>query len=218
MELKLVNENKLQVALTLEDMMNFGITCSEMDYDNTNTKRVFWDILDKAKRQTGFDVSKEQITIKVQDNKNEGCLIIVTKKSDPYTYEKKYRKTLYSSSKRKRLLYVFESSENLVTACKQLMNINFDAKSDIYADEEKYYLYLEDTRDIQNIDFLSEYGFLVNHPMLAFYLDEHAKTIVQNDGVKVFANLYNKNNNIIIEDKDKEREKEKIEESKLIKV
>jgi len=64
MELRLVNENKLKIILTNEDMALLDITYEEMDYnDDLGTRRVLWEILDQAKRQTGFDAGKEKLYI-----------------------------------------------------------------------------------------------------------------------------------------------------------
>ena len=192
MEFKLVNENKLKIVLTSEDMASMDITCEEMNYDDTNTKRVFWEIFDKAKRQTGFDAAADKTLIQVHDKKSDGCLIFVTKvgtqKGDPYTYEKRYRK-LYTGVKKKRLLYMFDNSETLFELCKQLEVIGYSSKSDIFADNEKYYLYIEDNRE-QVLDLIGEYGCLINNPFFSFYLDEHAKKILSSDAVKTFAGIY----------------------------
>ena len=198
MELKLLNENRLKITLTNEDMALMDITYEEMDYDeDINTKRVVWEILDKAKRQTGFDASgPDDLYINVRPDKNGGCLIYVTKENQsqkssfyPYTYEKKYKSKLYTGVKKKRFLYVFENSEVLLEICRQLSRLGYNGKSDIFADEKKYYLYIEDNRE-SSLDVISEYGVLINNPFFSFYLDEHTKKIIASDGVKKFAEIF----------------------------
>lgn len=194
MELKLLNENKLKIVLTNEDMAEMDITYEDMDYKGSaHTRRVLWEILDKAKRQTGFDVGSDSVEFFVQ-GKNDGCLIYVTKK-DPYiqkeqypTYAKSYKK-LYTGIKKKRLIYMFESSETLLEACRQLVLVGYGGKSDIFADGEKYYLYIEDNRE-QCLDIISEYGFLINNPYFGFSLDEHAKKILSADAIQTFAGIF----------------------------
>jgi negative regulator of genetic competence, sporulation and motility len=197
-ELKLVSENKLKITLTNEDMAALDITFEDMNYeDNTYTRRVLWEILDKAKRQTGFDAASDKILVQVQEKKNDGCLIFVTKVSALKTeqqypaYAKSYKK-VYTGIKKKRLLYVFESSETLHEACRQLMLVGYGGKSDIFVSTEdiiRYYLYIEDNRE-QCLDMISEYGFLINNPLFSFYLDEHAKKILAADAVQAFAEIF----------------------------
>ena len=195
MELKLISENKLKITLTNEDMAALDITYEDMNYyGDTSTKRVLWEILDKAKRQTGFDAASGGVVIQVQEKKNEGVLIFVTKtesqKSEQYpTYAKSYRKNYIPGTKKKRLLYMFESSDHLFEACRQLMIVGYGGKSDIFADDDKYYLYIEDNRE-QCLDMISEYGFFINNPFFSFYLDEHAKKIISADAVQTFAGIF----------------------------
>ena len=192
MEYKLVNENKLKIILTNEDMALLDITPEEMDYDNTGTKRIFWEILDKAKHQIGFDAGSEKLFVQVYPDKNGGCLMYVTKdvqKGNPYTYEKKYKSKLYTGVKKKRVLYMFENSETLFEACEQLNLTGYTGKSDIFADDSKYYLYIEDNRE-QSVELVSEYGVLINNPLFGFYLDEHTKKIISSDAVKIFSEIF----------------------------
>ena len=189
MELKLLSENKLRIVLTNEDMAEMEITYEDMNYNSTHTRRVVWEILDKAKRQTGFDAASDQISIQVHEKENNGCLILVTKTGDQHpAYVKSYKK-LYTSAKKKRLIYMFENLDNLHEACRQLILIGYSGKSDIFADSEKYYLYIENNRE-QCLDMISEYGFLINNPFFSFSLGEHAKKILSSDAVQTFASIF----------------------------
>jgi len=198
MELRLVNENKLKITLTNEDMALLDITYEEMDYpDDLGTRRVLWEILDQAKRQIGFDAGKEKLYVQVHPDKGGGCFMYVTKvdearsygRSEPQIYEKKYRTKLYTGVKKKRILYMFDNSENLLEACNQLNIIGYSGKSDIFADKSKYYLYIEDNRE-PALELVSEYGILINNPYFGFYLDEHTKKIMASDAVKKFSEVF----------------------------
>lgn len=188
MEFKIVNENKLKIILTNEDMASMDITYEEMEDKDTNTKRVLWEIFDKAKRVTGFDAAADNTYVQMYDRKSDGCLIFVTKLNQQNTYEKRYKK-LYTGIKKRRLLYMFDNSETLSEVCKQLMFIGYNGKSDIFANNEKYFLYIEDNRE-QALDLISEYGCLINNPFFSFYLDEHAKKILSSDAVQVFSKIF----------------------------
>jgi len=192
MEYKLVSENKLKIILTNEDMAMLDITPEEMDYDNTGTKRIFWDILDKAKHQIGFDAGSEKLFVQVYPGKDGGCLMYVTKdgqKGNPYVYEKKYKPKIFTGVKKKRLLYMFENSETLFEVCEQLSLIGYNGKSDLYADNNKYYLYIDDNRE-QALELISEYGTLINNPYFSFYLEEHTKKLIASDAVKIFSGIF----------------------------
>jgi len=199
-----LNENKLKITLTNEDMASMDITFEEMDYDeDIGTKRVVWELLDAAKRQFGFYAAgSEKLYIKVHPAQNGGCFIYVTKDSQTQktqpsssssssynTYEKKYRTKLYTGIKKKRFLYVFENSENLLCACIKLNETGYNGKSDIFADGRKYYLYIEENTEYA-LDLISEYGVLINNPYFCFCLDEHTKKILSSDAIKKFAGIF----------------------------
>ena len=208
MELRLVNENKLKITLTDEDMALFDITFEEMDYDeDIGTRSIFWEILDEAKRMTGFeyDPGSEKLYVQVHSDKGGGCFMYVTKKGsqvqaqthtqkrDPYTYEKKYKSKLYTSVKKKRVLYMFDNSETLLEACSQLNRMGYNGRSDLFADDERYYLYIEDNAAGDKhsaVDLLGEYGVLINNPYFGFYLDEHTKKILSPNAVKMFSEAF----------------------------
>jgi len=190
-----MSANKLKITLTNEDMAALDITFEDMNYNhNTSAKRVIWEILDRAKRQTGFDAASDQILIQALEGEDNGCLIFVTKtgaqKPEPLYpgYTKGYKKS-YAGIKKKRLLYMFDNSENLLEICRQLICAGYGGRSDIFADNNKFYLYIEDNRE-QYLDMISEYGSVINNPFFSFYLDEHAKKLISSDAVQTFTEIF----------------------------
>ncbi|MHC1696151.1 MAG: adaptor protein MecA [Eubacteriales bacterium] len=195
MELVLISDNKLKIILTDEDMSTLDISCDTIDYDNTSTRRAFWELLDKAKQQTGFDAASDKVLVQVYPDKNGGCSMYVTKmtgiKNEPYDYEKKYKTRLYTTAKEKksRIIFRFPDSEALCSACKQLALHGYEGDSDVYASRRSYYLYIEDTKP-SRVPLVSEYATLVHNPFFAYYLTEHSKHICKGNAVDVFGSLY----------------------------
>ncbi|MEE0968457.1 MAG: adaptor protein MecA [Clostridia bacterium] len=79
MELIVISDSKLKIMLTGEDMRQYSIDCSTLDYENTQTRRAFWSILDEAKHRTGFDAASEKVFVQVYPSKGGGCEMYVTK-------------------------------------------------------------------------------------------------------------------------------------------
>lgn len=197
MEIKLVNENKLKIVLTTEDMEELDITCEEMDSDDTGTRRILWKLLDEAKHLTGFDAASDKIFVKAYPDKTGGCMMYVTKgeintvSHTAQTYEKKYKSKLYTAAKKKRLIFYFENSETLLMACRQLYKFDYNGKSDIFSNSGSggYYLYIEDNKE-QFLERIGEYGTPINNPFFGFYLFEHTTKIIEDDAVRIFANVF----------------------------
>jgi len=199
MELRLVNQNKIKITLTSEDMAILDITYEEIDEypDDIGTRRALGEILSQAKARTGFDAGKDKLYIQIHPDKSGGCSMILTKeegfhtyyKRESLAYEKMYGTKIHTSIKKKRLLYMFETSEILLDVCNHLNLLGYGGKSDIFADENKYYLYLEENRGL-SLDFISEYGVMINNQFSLFYLDEHTKKILSPDAVKTFSEVF----------------------------
>lgn len=79
MELIMISDSKLKIMLTNEDMKAYAIDCSTLDYENTETRRAFWSILDEAKHRTGFDAASEKVFVQVYPSKEGGCEMYITK-------------------------------------------------------------------------------------------------------------------------------------------
>lgn len=79
LELLLISENKIKISLTKEDLDAHGITSDDIDYDNTETRRVFWTLLDEVKNKTGFDAAKTRIFIQIYPMRDGGCELYVSK-------------------------------------------------------------------------------------------------------------------------------------------
>lgn len=50
-------------------MIKYDLTCDKIDYDNTETRKAVWSILDYAKHETGFDAAAGRIYIQVYPEK-----------------------------------------------------------------------------------------------------------------------------------------------------
>ena len=83
MELIRINENKLKIMLSEGDMKQYALDCASLDYDNTETRRAFWSILDEAKHQTGFDAASQRVFVQLYPSKEGGCEMFVTKLGSP---------------------------------------------------------------------------------------------------------------------------------------
>ena len=79
MEFILINENKIKVMLSACDLEEFEIEAEELDYANTDTKRMLWDILSRAKHSTGFDTDGQRVLVQLYPSRHGGCEMFVTK-------------------------------------------------------------------------------------------------------------------------------------------
>ena len=181
MELILINNSKLKVMLTPADMESYAITCDTIDYENTETRRAFWNILDEAKHKTGFDAASDRVFIQVYPSRNGGCEMYVTKLiHNDLNCEIDIKRVVL------REIYSFCNIGDLLNVCGQLIVNGYTDDSAVYTDESNYYLVLSDTG---GYSFITEYGERKITNLLEPYLTEHCKCICGGNAVGILSKL-----------------------------
>lgn len=207
MDLVLISSTKLKILLSPVDMAAYSLTCDNIDYDNTETRRAFWDILDVAKHKTGFDAASDRVFIQVYPLKSGGCEMYVTKlikreeniqQDEIKLYEKK--KNRYSpvslsvendpSEHNECDVYSFKEFYNMLDACRQLILRGYNKNSSIWIDENisRYYLTVEKNEEIPSC-FLNEYGTRHSENTAYTYITEHCRCICKNKAAEMMASL-----------------------------
>ena len=187
LELHLIREDKLKVLLTPFDMMKYELTCEKLDYDNTETRKAIWNILDFAKHETGFDAAIGKIRIEVYPEKSGGCSIYITKISanelppaPTMTTEKQ------SSPKQILTVYKFEDADSLIRVCDALRHRGYDAEARSFFEvlpdgSYRYFLQITETLPAspkkthylrENL-FISEFAERLDAEQANAYLTEH---------------------------------------------
>lgn len=207
MDMILISDTKLKVMLTPLDMEELALDSEDIDYDNTETRRAFWSILDEAKHKTGFDAARDRVFIQVYPSKSGGCELYVTKlaRSDMSDIRISCRVRRFSDSAlphkaavceelpKSRLLCAFSEMPVLLDICAKLRELRYDGSSSAYTDGARYFLELCHTgRKVRNesldkYSFISEYGDILEGESVKPYISEHCKCICADDAVGVLS-------------------------------
>ena len=197
MKMLLITEDELKVALTKGDLEGFGIKIEDIDYDNTETRRVFWSILDDAKRQTGFDAALSRIFIQIYPCSDGGCDMYVSRigadKSGrsgrrhgvACAVEKPVSRGVETSR-----IYGFYRVEELLSACKALRGAGKLVRSSAYVldGSETCYLLLEDNGVDVSAE-VTEYGERCVGKYIFEYILEHCEPICLDTAVSTLGRL-----------------------------
>lgn len=191
LELHLIREDKLKVLLTPFDMMKYELTCEKLDYDNTETRKAIWNILDFAKHETGFDAAIGKIRIEVYPEKSGGCSIYITKlkKSElPSVNDmnETNEKLPLSASEKQDAVYKFDDEESLLHVCHFLKHRAYTGEYQTYCEplsegDSRYFLKISEklpaspkkSRYLRENLFISEFGKRLESEEARFYLSEH---------------------------------------------
>lgn len=196
MEMILINANKLKVMLTPEDMQGYALTCEMIDYDNTETRRAFWDIFDTAKHTTGFDAASARVYVQAYPSRGGGCELYVTRmvhtKGDRMpTVSLRVKQVHILDDAEHTCVYRFDELADLLSACGKLHNAGFAHPSSAYVDPDtkKYYLILPLFEDEVGFSFLEEYGHRMAEQAIHSYIGEHCTCLTRDAAVDLLATL-----------------------------
>ena len=207
MEFILIGDGKIKVSLTKEDLEEFELSADELDYANTETKRMFWDVLSRAKARTGFDTDGEKVLVQLYPSKDGGCEIFVTKIGSLYKEDEELvagsalaesigqrRKRKTASAERSHsAVYSFLSLDDMIRVCRELERRGYAEGSRAYVSDAKVF-YLVLSGDIEKIStlgdhfrFICEFGEPENSKAAKQLLSEHADTIATANAVSLLS-------------------------------
>ena len=187
MELLRINEKKLKVILTEEDMDRYRLDQDTMDYDTTETRSAFWQILDEAKHRTGFDACGARIFVQIYPSRGGGCEMYVT-----LVEEERQRRTGNEGLVRGgESLYRFDTLALLLTVCRKLSELGYAEKSAAYVEGDAYYLLIRERLEssimspnaIGEFSFIEEYGVRLSGAIALARLREHGRCLEGEEAV-----------------------------------
>ncbi|MGM9637875.1 MAG: adaptor protein MecA [Eubacteriales bacterium] len=189
MELLKIDNDKLKITLTKEDMEKYALDFDKFSYDNTETRRAFWTILDDAKHETGFDAAVDTVSVQVYGSGSGGCEMYVTRVSDREKEEENIGLPILSRNVGQSI-YGFHRIEDLLSACRLLDSLHFTGSSSAYFDQSGYYLQLTDGMygRLKKSDLLSEFGTALD-PGFSSYISEHGITLCKGHAVGLLSAL-----------------------------
>ena len=189
MELILISESKLKVMLTADDMRQYHLDCDTMDSDTAATRRAFWNILDEAREQTGFDPGGEKVFVQLYPDKGGGCEMFVTKIGGAVNSKEKHAQKKSTPPSQNNPLcresaYSFDCLSHLLMACRRLRG-SASGTTRAYASRDNRLYYLLFTGECPD---LSEYGGNRCRPREIPYILEHGRCFCE-DAVGMLADL-----------------------------
>ena len=196
MNIILISDDRLKVVLTDRDLSGYGIRIEDIDYGNTETKRVFWTILDKAKNETGFDAALSRIFIQIYPDSRGGCEMYVSRISDRGSRRctDGVRCAIGGESDGETVehIYRFSGLDSLISACRALMAYGFSGFASAYAcDSAECYLIIKVALEAEErvVFYLSEYGESYVSRYGKWRLMEHCRLISEGNAVSILGNF-----------------------------
>ncbi len=207
MRIEKINENKIRIFVTFDDLEARDIDLSSFNYNSPETQELFWDLMEQAELELGFETHESQLCIEAVTDVEQGFVITITKIDEDGDFEsiQKFIKNRYKRNdlkiKRKTsnvcsevMIYNLDTFDDLCMVSIQLESV-YKGDSTVYQCDGSYFLVLRkaDTAShnqnkVENI--LSEYGDRITNVLfLEGYLNEYGKLMVQHHAIPLFASM-----------------------------
>ncbi|WP_010251434.1 adaptor protein MecA [Acetivibrio cellulolyticus] len=208
MKIEKINDNKIKVTISLSDLQERNIDFEALNYNSPATQELFWDMMEQAEIQFGFNTSESQLAIEASPDDSDGFVIFISKLDEDSDFEsiQKYIKNKFKKSdlrvKKKSqkvcssiIIYSFEHFDHILSLCNRI-KLMYTGESTLYKLKSTYYMVLtKNTFSVDSIKYfeslLNEYGSRVsNTSYYEGYLEEYADKIAEYNAVEVITSYF----------------------------
>lgn len=220
MKYKKINDATVQCIITAEDMLEYGLTLSDIFERNEKGEGFLRDIIERAHDEVGYMVSGENIAMQITPLQNKGLVVTFTNESpaafrDILQHLKEvlqgvsaeFGKQEDSGSQvsvqdrlaeefdENRRMFVFSSLHQVMQYAASIP-ANVSVRSHLYKVDEAYYLVMEKNRlSYKMFNKISaqavEFGNLIAVSEERMqYLDEHGERLIENRAVSKLRRIY----------------------------
>ena len=198
MKIEKLTENKIKITINIDDLAEKNIDLYSFMHNTPETQDLFWDILNKAEKECGFNVDNSMICVEASTSGAGNFVLIVTKTNEKPVlttnlnniYRKKNLKL-----KRKNIslelpqnIYQFESFDDICDFVK-IIDILKIENNTLYSMNEKYYL---QTSNMPFSNILEYASIARNSKMLDSRLKEYGKILINQNALQTISKYFNK--------------------------
>lgn len=207
MKIERVGENKIKIFVTYDDLEERDIDLDTFNYNSPETQELFWDLMEEAEIELGFEAQESQLCIEAVSDVDHGFVITITRMEEENEFESiqkfiknRYRKKDLAIKKKTAnvcstmLIYALENFDDLCALCTIIKPL-FTGRSKVYSMDGSYYLILSSIEgNVQNQkqfdSILSEYADkMSNVDFFEGYLNEYGKCLMPDGAVSYFSDF-----------------------------
>ena len=167
MQIKKINNNKLKVILSLNDLDEKNIDVDSFLSNSIESQNLFFEILDLAEEKYDFDIENNKAVVETVSLDNNIFVLTITK----------LKNDCFNNSQNPCKIYCFDNIDNLLIIFSYLKEKEvFLKNSYIYNFSNNYYLILNNS-NIEIESVLSEYSVCINNNYIKDIIIEHGKII-----------------------------------------
>lgn len=220
MKYKKINDATVQCIITQEDMMEYGLTLTDIFERNEKGEEFLRDVIERAHDEVGYQINNGNIAMQITPLKDKGLVVTFTDES-PAAFKdilqhlkevlqdvslelshqdetEQHAKTAVWSAEQydeSRRMFVFASLHQVMQYTAAIPN-NYSVKSHLYKEGGAYYLVLEKNRlSYKVFNKISaqavEFGNLIAvSEERMLYLEEHGECLIRDRAVSKLRKIY----------------------------
>lgn len=201
MRLERLNNDKIKIFLTFDDLVDRGLSKEDLWHDSLKVHQLFRDMIEEASDELGF-VANGPIAVEVYSLQAQGMVVIVTRDVDDVDFEDEefaddYIEMQVTLDESDDIFYEFQTFEDVIQLSTRLISKNITTGT-LFSYNNRFYLLFEDEGLIQTEDFVSilaEFGS--PSTITTFRVEEYGKKLMQEQAIKQIYNIFiNKTKNL----------------------
>lgn len=200
MKLERLNQDKIRIFLTFDDLHERGIDKEDIWHDIPKVHELFNDMINQAYEELDFEISGP-VAVEVYSLPAQGMVVIVTRgksairdrdEDELEDYEEDYYELEVTLDESDDVLFSFTDFDACIQVAHKIAPL-IDGRGKLYKYHERYYLLLEgldleeDTSELL-IALLSEYGEASTQSK--YVLDEYGQTIIAENAIQVLCHHF----------------------------
>lgn len=199
MKIEKLNEDKLKITLSIDDLEERNITLHSFMYNSPESQDLFWELLQEAEKKCGFNVDDSMIYVEASTSGSGNFTLLVTKTNEKAPIERisKPKKMTKENFRLKRksvplkhelAIYSFNTFDDICAFC-NVCDVSVLHENLLYKMNEEYYL----KTDFIPFNTILDYATLSKTPdLLEAKLNEYGKVIIPDNALQTIATYFNK--------------------------
>ena len=195
MKMERITHNKIKIFLTLDDLLDRGMTKEDMLGNSLKVQKLFQEMVEEACDSLCFKMSGS-VAIEIYALPAQGLIIVITKEEDENFADEDDLSLRVKFDDCPHILYVFEDFEDLIQLCHHLKKQGL-LSSTLYVYKAAYYLLIGNVGETiydRVISLAAEYG---NASTLTLYrMNEYGACLIEKEAISVLTSHFRNGHNL----------------------
>lgn len=207
MKVEKINENKIRITLTLEELSKRKISIKDIEKNSVLARELFVNLIEEYNLEEDFPLDGSQFFIEARSDSSNLFIVTITKienMPEVETYDLPKKAKIKKENKKDlnnlkqhlnytidSFVYMFDSLETILEMCDKTKKEKlFFGKNSLYKNENNYFLIfskssVKNKKFIKTFVFLSEYcSTYYSYDIFGISIKEKSKIIIENNALQ----------------------------------